>query len=383
MAEKAKGTAQQGVYLGELQQICVPLPSLAEQLRIVEELEALLSDLDAAVRTLEQALEKLKRYRQAVLKTAVEGELSREWREANWGEIEPAADLLERILAERRRRWEHFELERMKILNIRPKDEKWKSRFVMPNAPETEGLPTLPRGWKWATLSQLGEMGRGKSKFRPRDDPRLYGGKYPFVQTGDVRAASGTLINFSNTYNDLGLSQSRLWPVGTVCITIAANIADTAILGMEACFPDSVVGVVADSDAVNNRYLELFLRTAKSHLDAFAPATAQKNINLEVLNALAIPLPPRQEQEVIVEVVERIDTTTRRMEETLRANLVRAARLRQAILEKAFRGELVPQDPSDEPASALLESIRVERDETIKSKPARLSKKRSQQAPAK
>jgi type I restriction enzyme S subunit len=111
----------------------------------------------------------------------------------------------------------------------------------------------------------------------------LYGGPYPFIQTGDVRAAEGRLTSFSQTYSEAGLAQSRLWPRGTLCITIAANIAETAILDFDACFPDSIVGFTATPEYCNSRFIEFFIRTILADLAAFAPATAQKNINLETL----------------------------------------------------------------------------------------------------
>ncbi|WP_176377474.1 restriction endonuclease subunit S, partial [Escherichia coli] len=106
--------------------------------------------------------------------------------------------------------------------------------------------------------TQLGELNRGKSKHRPRNDPSLYGGDYPFVQTGDVRAADGLLTNYKQTYSKKGLAQSRLWPKGTLCITIAANIAETAILGIDACFPDSVVGFIPQNENISVEYIEFF-----------------------------------------------------------------------------------------------------------------------------
>jgi type I restriction enzyme S subunit len=242
-----------------------------------------------------------------------------------------------------------------------PANDKWKAKYKEPTPPDTEGLPELPEGWCWATLPQIGELSRGKSRHRPRGDPRLLGGAYPFVQTAEVRAANTWISTFSATYSEFGLAQSRLWPAGTLCITIAANIADTAILSFAACFPDSVVGLWQD-DVTLSRLVELFLRTAREELVRYAPATAQKNINLEILSDLAVPIPPQAEHSRIVQEVDRLLSLADACVASASVGASRSARLRQSILKWAFEGRLVDQDPNDEPASLLLERIRAERE---------------------
>ena len=225
----------------------------------------------------------------------------------------------------------------------------------------TATLPPLPEGWVWTTLSQLGFMGRGKSKHRPRDDERLYNGQYPFIQTGEVKEANGFIKKFRKTYNDFGLSQSKLWKKGTLCITIAANIADTAILDFDACFPDSIVGFEGTLGITNTIFIELFFRTIKEHLEQFAPATAQKNINLATLENLAIPLPPLAEQTRIVEALETLFTQLDAGVQALKRSQANLQRYRAAVLKAACEGTLVAQDPNDEPASQLLTRILAER----------------------
>ncbi|MCV5179189.1 restriction endonuclease subunit S, partial [Escherichia coli] len=126
-------------------------------------------------------------------------------------------------------------------------------------------------------------------KHRPRNDKSLFGGEYPFIQTGDVRNAQKYIKNYSATYNEKGLQQSKLWPKDTICLTIAANIGDVAILGMRACFPDSVVGI--SSSELETDYLYYFLTTLQQQLDSKANAAAQKNINLKILSEIKIPVP--------------------------------------------------------------------------------------------
>jgi len=325
-----------------LSKFTIVLPPLTEQHRIVAKIEELFSYLDAGVAPLKKAKAQLKLYRQAVLKAAFEGRLTAAWREAHKSEIEPSSVTLAKI-----------------------REGKASGRKARAHKPETSintlGLAELPETWSWALLPDLGELNRGKSKHRPRNDPKLFGGDYPFIQTGDIRKAE-IIKEYSQTYNDFGLKQSRLWPENTLCITIAANIAETAILGIKACFPDSIVGFIADERLCLVKYIHYFFKLAKQKLDYYAPATAQKNINLGTLYGVIVPLPSLAEQEQIVRELDYLFSLTDTIEKTIELNFAQSEKLRQSILKKAFRGELVPQNPSDEPASVLLERIKKEKD---------------------
>ena len=196
---------------------------------------------------------------------------------------------------------------------------------------------SLPEGWTWARYPELGEFCRGKSRHRPRNDPKLYeGGNYKLVQTGDVARANGVIESFTGLYNDIGLAHSRLWPKGTMCITIAANIADSAILGFDACIPDSVVGFIPFSKFDNARYFEYFMRTAKAHLVEFAPSTAQKNINIGILEMVLIPLPPLPEQNRIVAKVDELMALCDRLETQLTTTQTESRRLLDAVLHESL-----------------------------------------------
>ncbi|MBI2504905.1 MAG: restriction endonuclease subunit S [Candidatus Latescibacteria bacterium] len=357
---KGTGTTFKAVSGKVVREFPVPIAPVDEQSRIADILDELFSDLDAGVAALERARAKLKLYRTSVLKAAVEGALTAGWR-AQHPDTEPAAELLQRILAERRQRWEEGQLARYEAKGQAP-PKNWKAKYKEPVGPDTDALPGLPEGWCWASLDQLGQIDRGRSKHRPRDAVFLYGGPYPFIQTGDVRKAQQYLRAHSQTYSEAGLKQSRLWPAETLCITIAANIAETAILSYPACFPDSIVGVVVVPSLVSVRYVEFFLQSARTRISAYAPATAQKNINNEILRALAIPLPSFQEQQAITDIVEDQLSVIDHLETELDAKLKSAQALRQSILRHAFTGQLVPQDPGDEPAAALLRRIAAERE---------------------
>lgn len=203
--------------------------------------------------------------------------------------------------------------------------------------------------WTNHLLGNISEIKRGKSKHRPRDDEKLYGGKYPFIQTGDIRAANGKVINrFRQTYSELGLQQSKLWPKGTLCITIAANIGDTAFLGFDACFPDSVVGIIANEEIALPEFINYYLMFCKSNLERLAPATAQKNINVDILEKVEILVPSLAVQRSIVNTIESKVTNCDHLVESFDNEVVRLKTLRQSILHKAFTGQLITSNKAVE-----------------------------------
>jgi type I restriction enzyme, S subunit len=358
-------------------EIELPLPPRAEQTRIVQKIEELFSSSDVGLNELCIALKKLGHYRQSLLKSAVDGELTAEWREKQLQNTAPQVTgekLLKGILLERRAYWEAKQIAKFDEQGKTPSKD-WQKKYPHPVEPDTSHLPKLPIGWVWATLSQVGWLDRGKSKHRPRNAPHLYGGAYPFVQTGDIRHADTFISNVDATYSEAGLAQSLLWPVGTMCITVAANIGKTAILSMEACFPDSIVGFLSYTDEVLVRYVEYFMRTIQQKLEDEAPATAQKNINLEILKKIAIPLPPTNEQIHIVESLDKLLAAISSQILAIELGIKQSDTQRKNILKDAFTGQLVPQNYNDEPASVLLARIRAERAERDKQSKLRIIKK--------
>ena len=163
------------------------------------------------------------------------------------------------------------------------------------------------KGWETYKLGELGLLARGVSKHRPRNAPELLGGTMPLIQTGDVANAEMFITAYNSTYSDLGVAQSKVWKAGTLCITIAATIGKCAILSFDACFPDSVVGFMAESSKTNNEYMYFIFKRLQKILEMNAPAVAQKNINLAVLNALQIPLPPLSLQQQFAEKISAIE----------------------------------------------------------------------------
>lgn len=157
-------------------------------------------------------------------------------------------------------------------------------------------------------LQEICDIKRGRFTHRPRNDPKFFGGQYPFIQTGDVVRAVASKVPFTQTLNEEGLAVSKLFQPPVVLVTIAANIGDTAVLDYPACFTDSVVGLTP-YEGVNARFLELMMRTQKNHLNAIAPQMAQKNINVEILKPIKVAVPPLAEQEKLVREVEALEKT--------------------------------------------------------------------------
>jgi len=191
--------------------------------------------------------------------------------------------------------------------------------------------------WTHTRLSELGTFDRGKSKHRPRDAAHLYDGPYPFIQTGDVTAAGGRITSFRQSYSEAGLAQSKLWPAGTLAITIAANIAETALLTFPACFPDSVVGFTAGEGRSDVRFIEYLFRAMRERVRARAYGSVQENINLEVLRNLEFPVPPLRLQQAIANFLSLFDdriAVLRKTSDTL-----------EAIAQALFKSWFVDFDP--------------------------------------
>ncbi|SBS34615.1 EcoKI restriction-modification system protein HsdS [Marinomonas spartinae] len=261
-----------------------------------------------------QSIDQLK---QTILQLAVMGKLVPQ--DPN---DEPASELLKRIATKKE------EL---------VKQKKIKKQKPLPPISDDEKPFQLPNGWEWCRLPEVGDLARGKSKHRPRNDPSLYiDGTVPLVQTGDVARSNGEINTFSAQYNEMGLKQSQLWPKGTLCITIAANIADTGILGFDACFPDSVVGFSVLDDRLSVNYFDYFIRTAKANLEKFAPSTAQKNINLEILISLLVPCPAVREHSLIVAKVDQLMAICDQLKARLSEAQTTQLNLADALVEQAL-----------------------------------------------
>ena len=352
------GTAQPNLSAADLSKFGLPLPPLVEQHRIVAKVDELMALCDQLEQRSESQLAAHQTLVETLLATLTDSsdadELAQNWARlsthfdtlftteasidalkqtilqlAVMGKLvpqdpsdEPASALLERIAAEKAQL---------------VKEKKIKKEKPLPAISEDEKPFELPKGWEWCRLPDLGELARGKSKHRPRNDPKLYvNGTIPLVQTGDVARADGLIESYTAMYNEIGLAQSQLWPKGTLCITIAANIADTGILGFDACFPDSVVGYTPYESSLPVVYFDFFIRTAKENLERFAPSTAQKNINLEILSNILVPCPPTQE---FIRIVSRVNDLFAICDQ-LKARLQTSQQTQLALAESLVEGAL-------------------------------------------
>lgn len=335
----SNATTVPAVRKSDIETITIPLAPLNEQKRIVAKLDELLPKIEACKQRLEKIPTILKRLRQSVLADAVSGRLTAEWREQNKS-ICPASSLINRIMSERSKK-------------------SGKRQEVFDIDTSLADMYELPPSWEWVALGNYAECSRGRFSVRPRNDPTCYNGKYPFIQIGDLPRNGGLIAAHNQTLNDKGLSVSKLFPKGTVAIAIVgATIGNTGILGYDMCFPDSLVGLETGTPA-GNIYVDFYLRLVKERIRAISYAGGgQPNIKLETLNPYPFPLAPLEEQAEIVRIVGEKLAFIDRCENRLLSILGCVDKVGSSILSKAFSGCLVSQDPSDEPASLLLERIK-------------------------
>ncbi|MEY4531892.1 MAG: hypothetical protein RLZZ156_2613 [Deinococcota bacterium] len=326
----------------------IPIPPLLEQKRIVAKLEELLSELEFGVKTLKIALAKVKKYRQSVLKAAVQGDLSKAWREAQGGSLEPASVLLKKVLLERQQKW---------ILEQQAKGRK-NAKYTEPQAPDSSGLAELPEGWVWATADQLTSVVTdGEHITPPRTDSGVFLLSARNVLNGKLALKD---VDYISEKTHLELNKRLTIKAGDVLLSCSGTVGRSCVVPENISF--SLVRSVAVLKPVlkMSEFLSFCIRSPllQNQIETRKTQTAQANIFQGKIRVLVFPLPPLEEQAFIVSQVEAKLSATDHLEQSIKANLLRAERLRASTLNMAFRGELVPQDATDEPAAVLLERIR-------------------------
>lgn len=369
LQDNAKGTAQKGVYLKTLGSLPIKVAPQNEQTRIVAKLEELLSDLDAGVAELKAAQKKLGQYRQSLLKAAVEGALTAQWR-ANNPPSETGAQLLARILTERRARWEAKQRAKFAEQGKAPPRD-WRGKYSEPVAPDTTTTETsIPETWQWTGLEQLsdgsqhglkaGPFGSAlKKEFYAPDGYKIYGQEQ--VIRGD--AYYGDYFINEEKYKEL--ISCSIKP-GDLLISLVGTTGKILILPEDAkpgIINPRLLKISLSPTNVNPQYIKIILESpyARHFYKLNAHGGTMDVLNLGILKALAIPIPPMEEQcEIVRQLSEQMDAVFVQ-ELAIAHSLRQSTAQRQNLLRAAFAGELVPQDPRDEPASALLARIRAKR----------------------
>lgn len=353
-----------------------PLAPLAEQKRITEQVDSYLPRVNDAAATLERVQRNLKRYRASVLKAAVEGRLvptEAELARAEKRDYEPAERLLERILAERRRRWEEAELAKLKAAGKTPQDDKWRGKYQQPANPDTNRLPELPEGWCWSTIGQVAPLQAGyafKSDGFANVGIRLLKGnnvRDGWLATDDIdywpADDAPAFAQYKLSSGDVVLAMDRpVYSSGSRATKVAILTSewDNALLLQR-------VGCFRRSPSLDAEYLYLFASGPEFRAHIVTSQNGSQDgkdlphVSAGTVDSSPFPLPPQAEQARIVEAVARLLSVQSITERSAAESRLRCTRLRQSILKWGFEGKLADQDPTDEPASVLLERIRSER----------------------
>jgi type I restriction enzyme, S subunit len=385
LVEQGQGGTQQNISQTILKAHEVPIAPESEQKRIVSKIDELFSRIDEGERALEQVSKLVERYRQSVLKAAVTGELTRDWREARKARGEPVESgevLLTRILTARREAWEQAELAKMKAKGITPTNDKWKQKYEEPSPPDRTDLPRLPDGWTWASVGQVGLVTGGLTKNQKRREHEL---RRPFLRVANVYTNRLDLEDV----HEIGVGESELDRVllkkGDVLVVEGNGSIEQ--IGRVALWDGSIESCVHQNHLIKVRCMDLLPSwyvliwcmspLGRAQIRRVASSTAGLHtLSISKIQELPIPIPTDGELPHIADRFDQMDSLVTSQLEAIHGEAIRSASLRQTILRAAFSGELTGQDPADEPASVLLERIAAE-PSTDSAAPKRSRKKKS------
>ena len=343
-----------------LENASVPLAPLSEQHRIVARIESLFARLDEGLAALKRAQANLERYRASVLKAAVEGNLTERWRREN-PPCETGEDLLQRILAERRRRWETEQLAKFEAKGRKP-PKNWRNRYKELAEPDVTGLPELPEGWCWAAVGQVFDVYVGATP--KRSNGTYWGGDIRWVSSGEVAFHDVWETRERITARGLSSCSAKLHPPGTVMLAMIGEgrtRGQTAVLQESASHNQNSAAIRVSEAGHEPRWVFHYLRARYELTRANSSGNNQPALSKRRVEAIPIPVPPVLEQAAIVRRIEGLLSTLDPMLDGITRCTGLGLLLRQSILKRGFEGRLVPQDPADEPASVLLGRIRAQR----------------------
>jgi type I restriction enzyme S subunit len=361
------GAIQNLAAVKELKTILLPLAPLPEQKRIVEKLDSLLAQVEIIQQRLNNLPDIIKRFRQSVLSAAVSGKLTEQWRARN-----NEAVTSDRILEEHKNRWCDAKLKEFKEKNKLPKNDSWKSKYKLPEVVESEKCWVIPRQWAWTTIDSISFVtklaGFEYTKFVEYSDD----GDLPVIKAENVGLNGFRNKRYSYVFSDkvAHLSRSKILGNEILVVFVGAGVGQVGIVPDDRDYflGPNVAMIKNVSNLYLAEYLEMYLRSlvGKKLMLSFSKGAAQPSLSMGQIRKTSVPIPPLSEQTEIVRLVEQYFGLADTLEKHLANAKARVDNLTQSILAKAFRGELVPQDPNDEPADKLLERIKAARLEAEK-----------------
>lgn len=384
---RAKGTGIPHVDPVVLGDIVFPLPPLNEQERIIEKVDGLFSELDNGIEELETAQKKLELYRQSLLKSAVEGELSKEWRETQTEISETGEQLLARILKERREHWEQEKLKEFAEKGKNPPKD-WQNKYPEPVQPDTENLPELPEGWVWASLDMLLQNIKAGKSFRCEERPpkeneigvvkvsAVSWGEYNEIESKTCIDATKINADYYIKDNDFLMSRANTIQLVGACV-ISRDVTLTNMLSDKILRLDFII----ESLIFKNWILHLMrskIGREQIEISATGNQESMKNISQDSIKKITVPLPSTDEIKFLIKELSEKFNSIQDTSNLLSMNFDNLAQQRKNILKDAFTGKLVPQNESDESASILLERIQAERKvqaANVKKKPRKKDQK--------